>query len=227
MTQIVLKNTLGHVVSSGSLKLRAGHAKLVDNEDADARVVAGYNGVESLSPGSDEANAALDRSRPVCERSGESDFGTELARARGRVNHIAVSAPLQIVVGDDAAPLGPPSGTVTTAADVDDPAHFQPNEATRPVEHGGELSDGNANTAADVHNAQHEGLVEATDAARELVKGMGGGGERHTSLAGANLSKLKEEAAKRDLPVSGTKAELEDRIREHDAEHGAPADDED
>lgn len=240
MTEVVLQNTKSHVVSSGKLKIGAGRAKCVDNNDPDAKIVAAYAGVNTLSPGSDEANAALDPKGVLSGvTSEESNLGNVLAEGRNRLAHIAVSAPLQVVVGEDTAPLGPPTGTVSTKAieaakDAAHAAAFGPGEAHAPVDAEGRVDAGNANTVAQIHDAQAEGFAQASEVAKEIADAHNAVG--HSTAEDVDRDDVPEEdplegkAANDQLPKptlqaaarfrglddSGTKPELADRINAHD-----------
>lgn len=173
MSEIVLLNTNKHVVSSGDIKLRASNARRFDDDDPDVKVVAGYAGVDTLE--GQDAEDALRREGLSGEQSAESRLGDLAAKARAQINHAAVSGPLQIVVGDDLAPHGPPSGELSTRAaeHAKDPVHFGPNEAVAkvPAPVGAGVSDGNANSPAEIHNAQAEATQASAEVAAELVRG--------------------------------------------------------
>lgn len=112
----VFHNTNEHNVTAKDeggkvVRIRAGRAKSVDGVAADQ--LAGYNGVREVS--GDEAEQLLaGRQGASGDLTTESELGTRAAQARAAATHAVVSAPLQVVVGDDSAPLAPPSGTVTT-----------------------------------------------------------------------------------------------------------------
>jgi len=105
-------NRNSHRVSSGNYKLSAGQVKEVSGEEADA--LTGISGVESASQ-EDQDNYAASRSGPQEGGPGQLRNVTALA-AEARLRHrtLLVTVPLQTVIGDDAAPYGPPTGTITT-----------------------------------------------------------------------------------------------------------------
>ena len=103
-----------------------------------------------------------------------------------------VAAPLRRVIGDDAAPHGPGTGTVTTKAEVaakspEDRQHFAPNEAL-PGESVPVATDGpgfdpyfqgsnQEPTEAEVFNAQAQNAAVAEQAAREMIPNVKTGSE--------------------------------------------------
>lgn len=137
-----------------------------------------------------------------------------------------LAATNQVVIGDDQAPYGPPSGTVTTVQAVNDPAHFGTHSAAHvgPVGEGDTAADliGGVEqaTGAHVHNSQ----VEAADAANsvaEQLAGLHGGsdpksgdGDEYEDLHGDELD---AELESRGLPKSGKVEEKRERLREDDA----------
>lgn len=138
-----------------------------------------------------------------------------------------LAATNQLVIGDDQAPYGPPSGVVTTAQAVKDKEHF----AHLSAGHVGEVDGGTAEgkiggsevpTSAEVHNSQVERTAAVDDLAKALA-GLHGGsdepadgeGDTYDELSG---EELRGELKARDLPTSGKVEELRDRLREADAE---------
>lgn len=147
------------------------------------------------------------------------DVGISLRRA-------LIAAPLQRVVGDDQAPLGPGSGTVTTKLDVVaaggevERQAFAPGEAigVGPVEGAGEVDPrlgGVAPTGAEAHNTQLAAQQEANEIAREVViPGSDGepfdGDEEDAEESVEppyephNADVLLAEAQRRELQIEGT-----------------------
>lgn len=104
-----LKNTLGHGVRSGATRIPPGGVADVDGDAA--KVLGSYAGVEKASK--EEYDAAH---APDATGGGSPSRDAEQRMKAHRVAHRveATAAPLQVVVGDDDAPYGPPSGVVTT-----------------------------------------------------------------------------------------------------------------
>lgn len=150
-------------------------------------------------------------------------IGTTLASTIADINRIAVSAPLQIVVGDDQAPYGPDTGVVTTkqqlVADGDektyeqfasgeprpdsDPAH-QEGDGTIVDPARGDVAVGahGGPTSAEVHNEQVAARETVEEFAQSLTEGDGGedkqpveGNEAKTSTTRAKRSRAKRRAS--------------------------------
>ncbi len=106
-----------------------------------------------------------------------------LGPAREAVRHATVVAPLQRVVGDDSAPQGPPSGTVTTKADATssgkpaDVQAFAQGEEMAVLGKKVEANDTATNhtivtgqaTQGDIHNKQTDNRAAADEAARAFI----------------------------------------------------------
>jgi hypothetical protein len=157
-----------------------------------------------------------------------------LAEARGHIA-AATAALNQIVIGDDQAPYGPPSGVVTTVQAVKDPEHFGPLSAAHvgPVPDAdtaaGKIGGLEQATGAEVHNSQVEAHNLVGDVASELAALQGGGepqsdsdGDEYEDLKGDELD---AELESRGLPKSGTVAEKRDRLREDDSANADDSDD--
>lgn len=149
MPTVVNRNS--HRVSSGGYKLSAGQVKEVSGEEADA--LTGISGVEEASQ--DEQDAYAGRSARS-QGMGQLGAVTKLA-AEAKIAHrtLLVSIPLQTVIGDDAAPHGPNTGTITTkqALAKEDPElrrHFAPNERLAGEEDNENLNDVERQQAANL-----------------------------------------------------------------------------
>jgi hypothetical protein len=188
----------------------------------------------------------------VAEGSGPSSEGaTRLAsklllgpiRVAGR---LAAAAPLRRVVGDDAAPYGPPSGTVTTKAEAAkvsdaDRRAFADHEALpgEEIPHAGtpnpSLPAAAGVSSEEIHNAQVQNATLAEEVAKEVIEeaesfdvagqfrsGEPSGSredaeEDDSAYAGLTVDDLKDELRGRDLPVSGNRDELVARLEEDDS----------
>jgi hypothetical protein len=157
-----LVNRNAHGVRSGGYRLGAGEVRDVSGEQADA--LSSINGVETASD---------EESREYKGRgSGGKEAGTP-GRLRSMQEHYAqvrlagktltVVIPLQEVIGDDAAPYGPPSGTITTkqalAEDPEQRKHFADHERIAGEEENENLSEverGQASARAQLEELQSE-----------------------------------------------------------------------
>jgi hypothetical protein len=107
------RNDNAHGVRVGNSRIAPGTVALVPDEDAD--LYATYEGVEKVSDSA--GKKAVDEQRgagAVSPESPSAEIQAGLADLRVAHRAAAVSAPLQVVRGDDDAPLGPPSGVITT-----------------------------------------------------------------------------------------------------------------
>ena len=95
-----------------SHRLRPG--QVVDADGAQADALKGVSGVESASSSDEDAyNETL--AQGSSDEVGEGQTAMELyAKARLDGKILTVVLPLQEVIGDNAAPFGPPTGTITT-----------------------------------------------------------------------------------------------------------------
>lgn len=134
------------------------------------RVLSGSEAKEAL------AARAADTVNPT--ESAQSLVPKAVAEAVGALGQLTVAAPLQVVIGDDLAPYGPGSGTISTkqveaaknpgGADrvafadnevlVGDPKFAEPAQPFSPV----------ADTAAQVHESQRQARVQTERAIAEL-----------------------------------------------------------
>lgn len=158
--------------------------------------------------------------------------------ARQSLRQQVVVAPLQRVVGDDAAPQGPPSGTITTrfaaatsGEEGDLEAFAQGEEKValgEKIEVAGDASDldvlaGRA-TGAQIHNAQVDNGQAAEEAARQFIGGApgavptaGGGDPIEGNYKSHTKPELEAEAARRGIDVEGkNKPEIVDALEADD-----------
>lgn len=170
-------------------RLRPGQVIEVDGAGADA--LNGVNGVDSAN-GDDEK--AWDERRGVS--TGNPSDGGGLSAAvegantsrRAAARREAIAAPLNVVVGDDEAPKGPPTGTITTKQaaareDADSPGGrggFAQHEA--PVE------DADNPNVGDVHRQQAEARAELEAATEDLLSDAKESSTEGSRKAGARRS---------------------------------------
>jgi hypothetical protein len=132
------KNTLSHAVRAGETRdTRIPAGGVVQVSDDDAQKYEGVNGVESASE--QDYNSYREQSVVTADKTGDMVLQEEYNSTVGEAARNLVAAPLQVVVGDNEAPLGPPTGTRTTKRALmnQDAAHaaaFGPNEAREKVE---------------------------------------------------------------------------------------------
>ena len=102
------------VTDENGQTVRVVPGQVISVEGAVADKLSAYDGVESASDEDREAHAAARGGLPSETVSTKQAMETRYSglRAQGRAATIAV--PLNEVVGDNDAPLGPPSGTITT-----------------------------------------------------------------------------------------------------------------
>lgn len=175
-----LINNLPHRVavtdSEGRVhKLASGQVKSVDGGAAD--LLLGIEGVETASSEDKDNYQANKRGVMSDATSGKQSREAAYAEARAQARAINVSVPLNEVIGDNDAPLGPPSGVITTKqavaglgpeekrayADHERLPHEAEDEGLSPVER--------AQAAAKAKLAElHEGLLnEQAEAGNESV----------------------------------------------------------
>jgi len=149
MPTVINRNS--HRVSSGNYKLSAGQVKEVSGEEADA--LTNINGVESASQ-EDQDSYNERRAGVQAGGSGQLRHVTALA-AEARLRHrtLLVTIPLQTVIGDDAAPYGPDTGTITTKqvlskGSEEDRRRFAPGERLPGEEENENLNDVERDQAA-------------------------------------------------------------------------------
>lgn len=188
------------------VKIGAGRAKNVEGKAADA--LKALSGVRVLT--GDEAKAALEREASPSTGDGL-DIGQAVAEGIAEINHLAVSAPLRVVVGDDQAPYGPPSGTVSTKG----------AEAAKSPEAARQFADGEATVVGKVgeqeqpfhgvptHDVVHNEQVDSARAAEALAREIAGIGEDDDEGEAFDLSSASDE------DIDGLSGEaLEDAVRD-------------
>lgn len=201
------------------VRLRPGQVISADGEFADN--LENTPGVEHASD-SDERSWERERERYTDENAmvGEaSRLGDKLRLSPLRValRHATIAAPLRRVVGDDAAPYGPPSGTVTSKGQIVEglePGHpdrvaFAENEAVpgETIEHAAQpeplLPISTKPTSEEIHNAQ----VANVEAAEELIAEAGLGAiPRKRSGDGDAFLETEEEVAESDAEAADGEA---------------------
>lgn len=162
--------------------------QVVDADGAFADALTDTAGVSTATAEQSKAwDAKLDADRTRSAMPGDgSRLSSKLAigPARAELRALATVAPLQRVVGDDHAPQGPASGTITTRGDAatsgderDLVAFAQGEELVMQgvkVESPGadehEIASGRA-TQSDIHNAQVDNAQVAEDAAKRFIEG--------------------------------------------------------
>lgn len=209
-------------------RLAAGQVVSADGAFADA--LEQCPGVEKASNADKKAwesrndTTALASAEPTPQGSAQ----RAIAEARAAVAH-AAAALNQIVIGDDQAPFGPPSGVVTTVQAVPDKEHFGPLSADHvgPVPNAdtaeGKIGGMEQATGAEVHNSQVEATREVASVAKELAALHGGDdepadgeGDEYDDLTGDELD---AELKARGLTTTGKVAEKRERLRDDDAEN--------
>lgn len=172
----VYRNNLKHGINpTGSRRVPPGG--VVDAQGDEAKVYEATNGVEKLS--GQEAKDALEPryDGPTSGKSGAMLQEEALAEGRVAARALTVSGPLNVVVGDDEAPYGPPTGTLSTKRDEaqKDLAHrlaFADHEAVEKVSTEGvdPLTPHGVVNGQFVHNDQAEAFDRANDTAELLVE---------------------------------------------------------
>ena len=112
-------NTNDHPVRVGKSdslrRIIPGQVVEADGEFADQ--LKGTSGVESANQTHEKAWA--DRNAGPSDQPGPDELaGVNVGPALAAIGKLAVSDPLQVVIGDDSAPHGPPTGTVTTRSEA-------------------------------------------------------------------------------------------------------------
>jgi hypothetical protein len=128
-----VKNTNPHYIyaeTNGRMERMApGQIKEVDDDSRLNR----SPGVESSSQ-EDFDKWNEERSGGSTDETDEMRRNREFGELRAQADQVAIAAPLQVVVGDDDAPFGPPSGTITTkeaivkGGDAEDRRRFADHE---------------------------------------------------------------------------------------------------
>lgn len=236
--EYVNKNTHIAVVKNNDGKLqRLAPGEVVNADGAFADALAQCPGVQSASSADKQAWQSRNDTSAAANSDPTPASATQDALAEARRHIAAATAALnQIVIGDDQAPYGPPSGVVTTVQAVNDPEHFGPLSA----DHVGRVDGaGTAEgqiagiaqaTGAEVHNSQVEVSKQTADLAEQLASLHGGSepptgdGDEYEDLNG---DELRAELQGRDLPTSGRVDELRERLRQDDAEKAESDEDDD
>jgi hypothetical protein len=182
-------NTNPHRVSAdydgGSVRLSAGEVREVDGAAADAlKSVPGVETATAANAKSWEAELAA-RSGPTGEGAARLEHKASIGGQRNELRQSLIAGPLQVVIGDDQAPVGPPTGTVTTRqavareGDVERQA-FADHDALEPIEGvdalDARLPAAGTFTGDQIHNAQHENLKAAEAAAEAQISSSGDSG---------------------------------------------------
>lgn len=151
-----------YVKTGGEMeRLAPGQVKEVDDDSN----VTKTSGVESASE-EDFNKYVEERSGSSTDETDEMRRNREFGELRAQADQVAVSAPLQVVVGDDDAPFGPPSGTITTkeaiikGGDPEDRRRFADHER---------YEDELADTASEVEQRQARAKSAVSKKAEELL----------------------------------------------------------
>lgn len=156
MSEVYVKNTNGHGIRGDGVRVPAGGVAKVDG-DGD---LAGYAGVEKVTK---KEYDAYRKQGQLGGGSHQRDRHEELKRLRQEHRMVSTAAPLQVVVGDDDAPYGPPTGTVTTKQTE---AKKGPEEKRRFADHEqAEVPEG----ASEVEQRQAENVRAAEEVAQKLA----------------------------------------------------------
>lgn len=164
------RNNNAHGVRAGGSRI--GPGQVVEVSDEDAKAYSSYDDVEKVSAqeGKDAAKERRDADNPS-QDSPSKDLNEVVAKARTAARSQGIVAPLQVVVGDDDAPYGPPTGVVTTKQTE---AEKGPEEKRRFADH--EHVDV-PEKASPIEQQQAENVREFEDLAQELAERQSGGGE--------------------------------------------------
>lgn len=179
---------MGHVINTNdhpayvrdasgtSVPIAAGAVLSADGEFLDALLAT--PGIEKASAKDVKASEDAAAPAPSGGKTPDSVINDVLIAARAAATAL-IAATNQIVIGDDLAPHGPPSGTVTTkqALAKSDPEHFAENEAIviGKTDHGSDtpadalVAGATPASSADVHNAQVEAQENVGDVAARLA----------------------------------------------------------
>lgn len=157
-------------VSDGSKLRRIRPGRGVEALGEFAKNLKATNGVSEVK--GDDAKAALDvNTTPAAtDPTIEGTLGARAAETLAEASRVIVSAPLQVVVGDDQAPFGPPTGVKSTKqqeaakgeAERRAFAEGEPLKRVEPLEPAPETG----TSSADAHNAQ----ADARDAVEEFAE---------------------------------------------------------
>lgn len=214
--------------------------QVVNAEGAYADNLTATSGFQSAS--SEDINRwddELDRRRMKGAMPGDGSRLSQklaLGPARQALRMQTTVAPLQRVIGDDAAPQGPASGTITTRGDAatsgkpgDLRAFAQGEELIAqgvkidaPGASEQDVLAGRA-TGADIHNAQVDNMKAAEAAAKEHIA-TATGEPVSGDYDGETMHALEQEAERRGLEVEGTGAN--GNVKKGDLVSALKADDE-
>ncbi len=164
MPKLVNKNA--HGVRANGARLMAGQVRDVDGEEADA--LKGIPGVETASADDEKAWDAKRGGGATSEGAGlTAGIEGAVRQRRHDSRRESVAVPNNVVVGDDEAPIGPPTGTITTKQAV---SKEGPIEKQAFADHEAEPGDEELEGTGEVHSQQavaRAELDEATQAALE------------------------------------------------------------
>jgi uncharacterized protein YifE (UPF0438 family) len=195
-----LVNRNAHGVRAGGQRLRAGQVKDVSGDAADA--LSSINGVETANSDDEKAWESylnVKRGNPSGTDSGKASLDAQVAEVRRAGRLAGVALPLNQVVGDDDAPLGPPSGTITTKQAVKRDGTEQEQRAFGQRERQPEEADNEKLSPVERKQAEAKAALEevhneALEAASEA------GNEAATPSKGKRQSGRKKQA---EEPASG------------------------
>lgn len=201
-------------------RLQAGEVVSADGAFADR--LAATPGVQSATSADKSAwdsrndTSAAENTSPTPS----SEVNAAVLEARVAAQRL-LAATNQLVIGDDQAPYGPPSGVVTTVDAVKDPEHFGPLSAAHVGSVEGDTAAGKLGgvelpTSAEVLNSQVEAHAAVDAVASQLAELHGGepsDGEGD-ELSDLNGSEIDAELQARDLPKTGNVEERRTRLRE-------------
>lgn len=168
---------------SGNLR-RIAPGSIVDATGQFADNLKDTGGVSQASK--EDREKWVEGRRVSTERTDEQKRNARIGEARVEARSLAVAVPLTRVVGDDAAPDGPPSGTITSAATVaakgrDEKQAFAPGEA--------DPADADNEQLPPVHRQQAENARDVAEKAAEVYPDA-----EPPAKAGADKSAAKAEA---------------------------------
>lgn len=167
-----LKNTLNHGIDpTGSRRIAPG--EVFEVSDDEKKVYSSLDGVESASK-SDYTDHSDSLVGPNSDSTPGIDRNLALAEGFAALGG-EISADLQVVVGDDQAPYGPPTGVRSTKVaeaekGVAERIAFADHEALHKVPEPDEkLTAHGVPVSSVVHNAQADAKAEVNDRAQEIV----------------------------------------------------------
>jgi hypothetical protein len=161
------RNENPHGVRVGNSRIPANSVGYVSDEDA--KSYANYNGVSKVSDSEGKKAVEEQRDSKMTDVSPGTELNSRMAEARVASRSYGVTGPLQVVIGDDDAPYGPPSGVVTTKQLE---AQKGPEEKRRFADHEHiEVPEG----ASQVEKDQAENTRVVEEVARELAERQSSG----------------------------------------------------